>query len=251
MVRRIALVIAQLGTIAVLLLLWQWAATSGRVDAVVFGQPDEVFDRLKEWIDDGSIWDHTRSTLVLLLLAYLSSMAVGLIVGSVLGVSRWARDIVEPFLMFYLGMPRLILYPFLVVWLGFGVLPKAVFVVLVISPMVAVVTQGAIREVQGELVNNMRLLGARGPDVARHVYAPAMMGTVLATARLTLGKAFAATIFAEFVATTQGLGYLVVLGQQNYSPNSVWAALLILAVVSFLLDTAIGSVADRERWRYR
>lgn len=246
---RALLVVAQLATVAALLRLWEWASDTGRIDPVIFGSPSEAFARLGDWISDGSLPGHVFATLRVLLLGYTLAIVIGVALGALVGLSDLARQILDPFLMFYMGMPRLILYPFLVVWLGFGLLPKVVFVVLVIAVMVAVIVQGGFRDVQGDMVDNMRLLGAGNADLARHVYLPALTGVIVSTSRLTLGKAFAATIFAEFVATTQGLGYLVIVGQQNYNANSVWAALLVVLVVSFLLDSLIGAAADRAKWR--
>ena len=88
--------------------------------------------------------------------------------------------------------------------------------------------------------------------MVKDVYAPSLATWVVSSARVTLGYAFQAAIAAEFVGATVGLGYLVVLGQSALDVNEIWAALIAVVLIAWVLDCLI-SAADRRflRWMPR
>jgi NitT/TauT family transport system permease protein len=159
------------------------------------------------------------------------------------------RELAEPFLAFFNAMPRLILLPLLIVWFGFGLLPKVLLVITVIVLMVALNVAAGIREVRTDLLASVRLKGASRTDLLRHVYIPSVALWVTSTARVTVGYAFNATIAAEFIGASTGLGYLMYLGQSSFQAQVIWAALLLTLVVAVIMDALLAVVEARAtRW---
>jgi len=252
MADRIGLPVAQLGVLALLIWLWQWGSANGVLDPVFVGSPWGVLERLEEWIGDLSLFEHVGSTLAVLAVGFTLATTAGILIGVAIGVSPFVRQLVEPFLAFFNGMPRLVLQPFFILGLGFGFAPKVALVVAVILVMVVVTTSAAMAEVDRDLIANTRVLGADRTNLALHVYLPSLTVALLSSARANLGFALQATLVAEFVGTATGLGFLIVKGQNNFDVNTIWAALLVVMVLSILLDGVVTAIERHAtRWMPR
>jgi NitT/TauT family transport system permease protein len=252
LLRPLPMVFAQLAVLAGLVALWQWASVTGRIDPFFFGRPSVVWTRLSGWISDGSLWVNLRQTLVLLAVGYVAGLTLGFALGWLMGASRMAKAILEPYVVFMNAVPRIILYPFFVVWLGFGQLPKQLAVVLVMLPIVAINIATGYKSVEGHYLSNMRAQGATRRQLARNVYVPALSLWVLSTCRVTFGLAFQAAISAELITSSSGLGFLAREGQSLFDVDAVYATLVVVTVVAVVVDGGLGLIERRAtRWMPR
>jgi ABC-type nitrate/sulfonate/bicarbonate transport system permease component len=248
--RTTGLLAAQVVAVVAIVTLWQWGSSTGHVDGSFFGTPAGVWHTLTGWAADGTILHQLGSTMALLAVGLGIGTVVGVALGLLIGLSDLARAVLEPFLIFGNGVPRLVLQPFFVVWLGFGFVSRVALVFVVIFVLVAVSVAGALAGLDRDVVVNARLMGAGRAHLVRHVYLPWLAIDLLANSRSNVGFAFQAALVAEFVGGASGLGYLIVKGQNLFDVNSIWAALVIVVVVSIVIDLVIARLQSRaSRWR--
>lgn len=249
-VLRVALMpLAQIGLVVLFIAVWAWGSSSGWLDDFSFGSPQDTGRQLVTWLGDGTLLESSLSTLQVLIIGWAIGMLAGVVAGTVLGLSSFANRVASPYLAFFNGMPRLILYPFLAIWLGFDLTSKVVLVAMVISVPVILTVSSGFREVDSNLIDNVTLFGARTPQLIRDVYGPSLAIWVISISRVTLGYAFQAAIAAEFVGASVGLGYLTVLGQESLNVNEIWAALVAVVLIAWALDGLV-SAADRRLLRW-
>ena len=247
--QRASMIAAQVAVVLGVLLAWHTVARMGVVDPGFFGSPAGVADRLWHWVSDGSLAGHVLSTLGILLTGFLIGSVAGCALGAWIGLSPTAHDVIEPFLIFFNGMPRLILQPFFIIWLGFGFASKVALVVAVIIILVAVGIASALKDIDKDLVANVRILGGNRREMAWNVYLPSLTLAIAATSRTNIGFAFQAALVAEFVGTTSGLGYLIVKGQNLFDIDTIWAALVVVIALATVLDHLISRIEARAtRW---
>lgn len=247
--QRGTVIVAQLAALA--LLIWLWAVLSDHkvIDPVYFSSPAKVWKQLEGWVSDGTLWGNLSDSLKVFIIGYAIGTAGGIVLGVLIGTIGWLRELAEPFLAFFNAMPRLILLPLLIVWFGFGLLPKVLLVITVIILMVTLNVAAGIREVRTDLLANVRLMGASRTDLLRHVYIPSVALWVTSTARVTVGYAFNATIAAEFIGASTGLGYLIYLGESSFQAQVIWAALLLTLAIAVIMDALLAVVEARvTRW---
>jgi NitT/TauT family transport system permease protein len=247
--QRGTVILAQLATVA--LVIWLWAILSDHqvLDPVYFSSPAKVWDQLGTWVSNGSLWGNLGSSLKVFIIGYAIGTSGGIVLGVLIGTVGWLGELAEPFLAFFNAMPRLILLPLMIVWFGFGLLPKVLLVITVIILMVALNVAAGIREVRSDLLASVRLKGASRAGLLRHVYIPSVALWVTSTARVTVGYAFNATIAAEFIGASTGLGYLMYLGQSSFASQVIWAALLLTMVIAVIMDALLAVVEARvTRW---
>jgi NitT/TauT family transport system permease protein len=247
--KRLTLPVAQLVFVAAVILLWQWASTRQVIDPFFFGRPSEIWDQLRVWARTGVLSTDVQSTALLLVLGFVIGLLVGAALGTLMSLSRLAHDVLDPFVVFFNAVPRIVLYPFLLVWLGFGLTPKILIIVLVMAPMVAISVVAGFKEVDGVYVANMRALGASWTHLARHVYLPSLALLLLTTCRVSFAFAFQAALVAELLGSSNGLGFLIVQGQSQFDVSEIFSAIALVIVLAIVTDTILMFLEHRvSRW---
>jgi NitT/TauT family transport system permease protein len=195
------------------------------------------------------LWQDLWATVVVFLLGYLLGSGIGILIGVVMGSFSFVREVLGPYIAFFNAVPRLILLPLLVVIFGFGQFPQVLLVVLVIVFLVIVNVTDGIDEVRGDLIANSRILGANRYHLIRDVYAPSLAIRLISTGRVTIGYAIQATVAAELIGASRGLGFRITDGQSKDAAQEIFAAFAVLMVLALVVDVLL-SVAERRATRW-
>jgi NitT/TauT family transport system permease protein len=242
--------ILQLAVVVGAIVLWTGLTSTGRIDPNTYGQPLQILNVWQDWWHSGELINSTVSTLKVVALGMVFGTLAGCLVGTVIGVFPLIRDVTEPFVMFYNGLPRMLLLPLVTIPLGFETASKVVLVILVTWVIVTLNVAAGCQQIDRDLLAHVRLLGGARLGVARDVWAPSIALWVIASSRTTFQFAFATAVFAEFSGAPQGLGHLVVLGQQTFRINEVMGALLIVAALGAVGNLLLDRVERYlGRWR--
>ncbi|WP_344418389.1 ABC transporter permease [Pseudonocardia ailaonensis] len=235
--------------VVVLVGLWQLAADRRWVNANFFSSPTDVWDSLGSLSGSGELWRGLQSTVLVLVVGWVIGELAGLALGIAIGLSKRLDDILGPIIVFANAVPRILLLPIFVVWYGFGPEPKVLLVVTVMVVFVALNVAAGVRDVDGLLVQNMRVHGANRLDLIRHVFLPAVALWVTSSARVTVGYALQATIGSELLGAESGLGSLISHGQVSFKSDQIIAVLLVAAVLAVAIDLLLAALERRAvRW---
>ena len=247
--RNVVLRGSQVGFVVAIIIAWMLASSSDPKIAFVLGSPRKILDYIVLWAQDGSLWGNLASTLAAASVGWVAGVALGTMVGIVVGTNAKLHEIFSPFFAFWLAFPRIVYYPFFAIALGYTVGSRMVHVVFVIIFLVIINTAAGIREVDRSMVANVAMLGGGKIAVLRNVYIPSAFVWVMTSARFTAGVALQSAIVAEFIGANSGIGYLTVLGQNRFDVNFVWAAIILVVIVAFALDRILELVQGRmTRW---
>ncbi|MDR7482375.1 MAG: ABC transporter permease subunit [Armatimonadota bacterium] len=248
--RRALLALARVATAAGLLSAWEAGVRAGAIDPFYVSTPSAILVRAAAWVASGYILPHVTATLAVTLSGLALGVALGAAVGGALAASPRATRIVLPFLAAGNAVPRVILYPLLVLWLGVGAAPRIVLVVTLVFFVAAFNTHAAVTAVDRDVVHAARVLGARRVQLLWHVYLPAVAVWLLGTVRVTMGFALAGTIVGEYVGASRGVGVVVAFAQSMFNARDVLAGLTVLLAMIWAIDAALRAVERAaSRWR--
>ncbi|MGV9796831.1 ABC transporter permease [Mycobacterium sp. NPDC003449] len=241
----IALLLARIGLVVVLVLLWFVAAEHQWINDNFFSAPLDVWKSMTSLSSNGELWQALQSTVIVLAVGWIIGELLGLTLGVMLGLSPTLNAILGPIVVFANAVPRILLLPIFVVWYGFGYTPKVLLVVAVMVVFVALNVAAGVREVEGLLVDNMRMHGAGKLDVLRHGYLPAVALWVTSSARVTVGYALQAAIGSELLGAHSGLGGLISSGQVSFKSDQIIAVLFVAAALAIAIDLLLGTLERR------
>ncbi len=240
--------------LAALLGAWQIAASTDALaellglEPFLVPSPAEIASAL--WESRALLLDNAWVTLQEMLLGLALALAAGLGFAFAMRLSRTLRLAAYPLMVASQAVPILVVAPILVVWLGFGIWPKAAIVALVCFFPIAVNVLAGLRSVDPEATKMMRTLDASRAQLLWRLEAPTALPSFFTGLRLAVAIAPIAAVFGEWVGADSGLGHLILQDNAQLATARLFAAALVLALIAIAL---VGLTALAERrvvtWR--
>ncbi|KOS54136.1 ABC transporter permease [Rhodococcus sp. CSLK01-03] len=220
-------------TVAALALGWQlYVAVSG-IRPQVLPSPARVLGQ--GWAHRADIAGHAWSTLQVTLVGFAVSLAVAWALAIVVDFSPWLRRALVPLFVVSQTLPIIAIAPLMIIWFGFGLLPKILVIALAtFFPMAIGLIEGfaaADREA-GALLRSM---GASRRQEFRYVRLPSALPRFFTALRIGITYAVVGAVFAEYVGATSGLGIYMSTQKNSFRTDLVLAAVLVTAVLSLAL----------------
>ena len=242
--------VRQVVALLILLALWEAAGHAGMLNPLYLPSPSQIGAALVELFSDGRIWPHLEATFT----AALGGLVLGIAVGTVLGVAaalvRLVAELLEPVMTLLNAVPRVILAPLFVIWLGIGLASKIALSFILVAVLIFFTVFIGIRQVDRRMVERVITLGGDRWALVRHVYLPSVTAWILSNLKIAVGFAFTGALVGEFVAATHGLGYLLSFAQSTYNAALMFALIvLILAVVLLIFGIAGRLEKYLLRWQ--
>jgi len=240
----------QLIGLAIFLAIWEWAARSGHLNPLYIPAPSKIGAVLVTLFGSGTIWPHLAATFG----AALGGLFVGLIVGTILGAAAAMvpviAELLEPVMILLNAVPRVVLAPLFVIWLGIGLASKVALAFILVAVLVFFTVFTGIRQVDRRLVERVITLGGSRATLLREVYMPAVTAWLLGNLKVAVGFSFTGAVVGEFVAATKGLGYLLSFAQSTYNA-ALMLALVFLIMLFVLLIFVLSEKLEKRLTRWR
>ena len=252
--RRQLVLLARVLTLVVVIGGWQLFTALKIVDPFFFGRPSGIALKVRDWVEHGtaygSLWLQLGVTMKEALLGFGYGVSAGIVVGIVLGQNRFLADVVGPYIKVLNAIPRIVLGVLFIVWLGLGTASKVMLAAVLVFFVVFFNAFQGVREVDRNFVANARVLGASRFQIVRHVVVPSALTWIIASLHVAFGFSIIGAIVGEFLGAQRGLGLVIATAMNNFDPNGVWAAMLIIAVIALAAEALITQLERRLlSWR--
>lgn len=176
---------------------------------------------------------------------YAIALVAGLIIGIIVGRVRWLNDMAQPLIHFGRSVPPIMLIPPLVLVLGIGDASKVFVIALGAAFPVILTTIDGMRQVDPALMDMSKSIRLGRFQTLRSIILPAASPAIFGGAQTALQVALILMVSSEMVAATHGVGYLTMQAQATFNAPSVWAGILLLALLGFLINVAFSLVRNR------
>ncbi|WP_026454608.1 ABC transporter permease [Saccharomonospora iraqiensis] len=223
----------------VLLALWEVAAATGMLDARLFTPPSEILSRGWEMISTGELWVHVYSTVARLLTGFALGAVVGIAVGLVMGVSRPLRAAFGPTFTALYALPKIAILPLLLLIFGLTETPKVLSVAISVFFVVQINTLAGITQIDGRILEAARAYRATGWRLFRYVLLPGATPSIMTGLRVSAGMAVIVVTAVEFVASNNGLGYLIWNSWQLFQPQTMFVGLITVSIIGAVVTGLI------------
>ena len=237
--------------LALLVGLWELYVDLGGADPLILPAPHELASSL--YHDRGLLWSNFLITAEEVLLGILLAAASAFACAVALHFSsRTLRPAVYPLLVASQTIPIPMIAPLLVLWLGFGILPKLVVIALVSFFSIVVTTLAGLARVDPDLIKLMRSFDAPRLRIFRHVELPSALPGLFTGAKIAVVVAVIGAVFAEQAGSNSGLGYLFQQSLAQVLTARAYATVVILSVFAIALFGLL-SLAERLAlpWAYQ
>lgn len=231
-----------------ILITWQLISLSGYIPVYRLPTPLMVYQAAIDLAQRGLLFENVAISTQRVLLGFLAGSAIGLIVGAIVGLSRWASVLFAPTIGAFRAVPSLAWVPLLILYLGINENQKVLLIVIGAFFPVYTTVSGALRHVDHQLVEVGRAYGLKRLGLLLTVQLPAIVPTVVSGLRLALAQSWLFLVAAELIGSSIGLGFLLKDSQDNGRIDRMFVAIILLGVLGKLTDALIGLV---ERYLLR
>ncbi|MEU7632139.1 ABC transporter permease [Nocardia sp. NPDC049220] len=243
---RLALVALWLGSWELTASLW--------IDPFFYSKPSLIWERLVEWFAEGtqfgSLWLQIYTTVEEAVLGFVIGAVAGVVLGVLLGRSRYWAEVLAPFIKALNAVPRIVLAALFIIWFGLGLSSKVATVVVLVFFAVFFNAFTGAREVDGNVINNARILGASRRQVLMSIVLPSATTWILSSLHTAFGFALIGAVVGEYAGASKGLGLLISNAQGTFDSAGIYAGMILITVIALVAEWGIGMAENRLlKWR--
>lgn len=229
-----------LALVAAILVVWEAYVRVGGVSPVVLPGPLRILEALWEYRDDAG--RHAVPTILETVLGFALAVVGAIGVAVLMDRMPAVRRAVEPLLVTTQTIPIVALAPLVLLWFGFGLLPKVLIVVLVTFFPIVVALLDGFRSAPAAGEDLLRSYGATDWQAFRKLRWPAALPSFFIGLRISVVYAVIGAVFGEYVGAREGLGIWMQLSQNAFRTDLVFAAIVVTSAVSLALYWLVGVV---------
>ncbi|MFD2612341.1 ABC transporter permease [Paenibacillus gansuensis] len=232
-----------LAGIAAFLLIWQAATSVFAISEWLLPSPWQVAK--EAFVSADRVWMHSQSTAMLAAGGFALSVAMGLLCAVLLHLFPLLRELAQPFLILSQSVPSIVLAPLLVLWLGFGIMPKLVIIVLVCFFPVLIAALGGFAQADRTMLQYLQMIGSSRLQIFRKLEFPGALPALFSGLRISATYSITGAVIAEWLGAEKGIGVYMTLASSSYRADRVFVAIGVIVALSLLL---FGLVQVLERY---
>jgi NitT/TauT family transport system permease protein len=225
----------------------QLLTKAGSIPPLILPPPTEVLTALGDVVKTSEFGQDLVRTSLTVAIAF----AIGVLVGVPLGFACWRLrllgDVLEPYLVTLYAMPTLVFYPILLALMGVGMGPIVVIAALMVMIPVSLNTNVALRSINPVLPKMGRSLHCTRTQLFRKVLVPAVTPLAFPGIKLGLIYSIIGTVAMEFILADRGLGYRIGVDYREFNTATMWALIVVVAVLAIGVTSAVGVLERRIR----
>ncbi|WP_163969542.1 ABC transporter permease [Oceanobacillus halotolerans] len=232
--------------ILLFLVIWQLATQVFSIETWLLPAPSDIVIEAQNVMD--RFWPHFFATLQLAVFGFLIGTTVGLVIATILHLMPRVRETFYPFLILSQNMPVIVLAPLLVIWFGFGALPKFIIITLACFFPIAVSALSGFQQTNRELFHYMKMMGATKSQLFWKLELPNALPSVFSGLKIAATYSVMAAVISEWLGAQEGIGVFMTIATSSYKTASVFVAIFIVMVISL---TFFGVIQLLEKFLIR
>ena len=232
-----------------LIFIWWLVTEMGMIKPLFLPSPMAIvgafIDVLRDGFTGSSFWEHTWISTARVFGAFLLACVVGIPLGIAMGMSPMARGVFDPPIEFYRPIPPLAYLPLMIIWFGIDELSKVLLIFLSVLAPIALGARAGVKSAAIEQIHAAYSFGATRWQVIRMVILPSAMPEIFTAMRIGIGFGWTTLVAAEMVASTSGLGYMVLSASKFLQTPIVIMGIVVIAAIAYAFDHLVRFIERR------
>ncbi len=236
--------------LAIFIAFWQVSVVLGDIPEWLLPAPLDVLDSLIR--DSWLLLSHTVYTFVAAFTGFILSVVLGVIIALIIDYWPLLGAKVYPLLVLSQTVPIITVAPLIIIWLGYGLLPKVLVAVLVCFFPIVINTTGGLQSADNDLADLMKVMGASRWQVIRLARIPAALPSFFSGLKISATYCVMAAVIGEWLGASKGLGVVLTRASHSFQMGRVFAAITVIVFISLMFYLLIEAVARVSiPWHYR
>jgi len=236
--RKILVLAVQVFLLLAVIIGWEFAARTGRIDAFIMSSPTRIGRTIANFRNNQLLF-HIGVTFFETIIGFVFGVVIGIFVAFTLWWSDFLAKVMDPYLVVINALPKIALGPVIIIWVGAG-MQAVIVMALAISLVVTIMEMlSGFINTEPELMRMARTFHAGKLKTFTKIVFPYNLHTLFNCLKINIGLTLVGVIAGEFLVSRAGLGYLIIFGGQVFQMDLVMTSVFILAILAALLYGAI------------
>lgn len=219
--------------VVLMIALWQGVCSAGWVPGYLLPSPWQVVQAF--WHERLLLLKHAKVTMMEAVVGLFLGVLIGFILALLMDRFRTIKDMFYPLLIISQTIPTVAIAPLLVLWFGYEMMPKVILIVLVTFFPIAVNVYEGLRSVDSDVLDLMKVMGAKPWQIYYHVKIPETLDRFFASLKIATSYAVVGAVISEWLGGYEGLGVYMILVKKAFAFDKMFAVIVLISVVSLLL----------------
>ncbi len=215
---------------------WSVISYGGFISPLFLPTPSAVLFAIISLYTNFNLLQDIGISIMRILFGFGLAAAVAVPLGIALALDKIGRAVIEPILSFIRYIPPSALLPLFLLWFGIGETSKILLICFGVLPYIAFMVYDVVAQTKTELLDAAYTLGAGNKDAIWKVVIPSSLPGIWDTLRINIGAAWTFLVLAEIIASTTGLGHLIITSQRFIKTSNVIGAILIIGILGYFTD---------------
>jgi len=224
--------------------LWEFASDRW-IRELWISRPVLIGKQLIEWFGNGYIYPHIAATIKVASIGLGIGVVTGVVLGVIIGLYARLSELLSPLISAAYTLPRVALMPLLLVWFGFGATPVVALVVLMVFFVIFFNTRAGVENVDQDLVNGMRVMGASRSQIVKMVIFPSIVPFMIAAMMIATPYALIGAIVGEIFIGNRGLGFLIISSLGSLDLTETFATCVVVTGLGLITSVGIARYGPR------
>jgi ABC-type nitrate/sulfonate/bicarbonate transport system permease component len=239
-----------IAVVFLLLIGWQLAVVIFKIELWILPDPISI---IVEGVNNfKSLWMHTAATIKLTLIGFSIGIVIGIGVSWILHLLPGFKKGFHPILVLSQNIPMIVLAPLLMIWFGFGILPKIIVITIVCFFPISVALMDGFLQTDPIMLSYMRMIGAKRMQIFRKLELPHALPSLFSGLKISATYAVSGAIISEWLSSDKGIGYYMKLQKAGFRTDRVFDCIFIIVLLSIILFYTIVFLESIViRWKSR
>jgi NitT/TauT family transport system permease protein len=237
------------GTVLFTLFVGLWQGLYQYAGDSAIASPVDTLRYASSLVMTPNFWSHAQATSIAFLSALALSILAGVVLGIVFGKQRFAGDVAEPMLVALYTIPKITLYPLILLMFGLGLSAKVAFGVIHGVIPIIIFTLNAVKNINPVLLRTSRIMRLSAWQTATTVLAPAVLPELITGVRVGFSLTMLGVLIGEMFASQRGLGFLIINGISLHNVRMTTAVILIVVAFAVVANSVLLALDKRYTGR--
>lgn len=236
-------------TILILIGIWQLAGNLNLLPKFIIPTPMQI---VKAAIKNSEqLFFHSKVTMIEALLGLAYGIIIAIILAIIMDSFNILNRAIYPLLVITQTIPTIALAPILVLWLGYGMTPKIVLIILTTTFPIIISILDGFRNADKDTIQLLKLMDANKWQILWHVKIPNSLSYFYAGLRVSVSYAFIAAVVSEWLGGFEGLGVYMIRTKKLFQYDTMFAIIILISIIS-LLSMHLVKISEKKfiKWKY-
>ena len=234
-INKVMVIITQVLILCFLIFIWEYLSNKGFINSFIYSSPSRVFRTIVDLYNKGNLFNHIWITVYETMISFLLATILGTIIAIILWYSKFLYKVIDPYLTVLNSLPKVALGPIIIILCGTNI--KSIIIMALLISLIITITSVYAGFINTDKfrIKLMESFHASRWQILKYLVIPYNYHVIINSLKINVGMSLVGVIMGEFLVSKAGIGYLINYGSQVFNLNLVFAGIVILLIVSYLM----------------